>query len=372
MKIGIDARFYNESGVGRYLQNLIKKLSVLDSINEYYIFLLAEDLPQFIAGENFQKVKVDFPWYSFAEQFKFPQLLTKFKLDLVHFPHFNVPIFYQGEFVVTIHDLIHQHHQMKRATTLNPFTFKIKQIGYRKVFEHAVIKSCKIIVPSNSVKQLLVGEWNVNSDKIIVTPEAVDEEIITLSQRVKKLGSEQLINKFKIRKQYLFYVGNAHPHKNVEGLIKAFVKLRQKYPSLSLVLSGGDHYFWERIKKEYSLPGITYTGFINDDELVALYKNAAAFILPSFEEGFGLPILEAMACGCPVVASNVASLPEVGGDAAVYFNPQDLDDMANKISKVLENTELREQLIEKGKKRYKEYSWEKLANQTLEVYSKCG
>lgn len=372
MKIGIDARFFNESGVGRYLRNLIENLKILDKKGEYLIFLLPKDINGFENTKNFQKTEADFKWYGFAEQFKFPNLLKHHQVDLMHFPHFNVPLFYSGKFVVTIHDLIHQHHSMKRSTTLNPFAFKIKQIGYRKVFKNAAQKAEKVLVPSKSVQQLLISEWRVEEEKIIITPEAVDDKIIKLSQAVLKSESQRILNKFNITKPFIFYVGNAHPHKNVEGLIAAFMKLKEKYSSLKLVLSGNDHFFWQRIKNENNSPDIIYTGFISDEKLVALYKQAAVFVLPSFEEGFGIPILEAMACCCPVAASNAASLPEVGGDAAVYFDPGDRGDMCEKIDIVLKSEETRKTLITKGLKKYKEFSWEKLAKQTLEVYRQCG
>lgn len=372
MKIGIDARFYNESGVGRYLRNLIKSLTVLDKRNQYYILLLKKDYNEFKEIKNFKKVLADFKWYGFAEQFNLPKLLKQLNLDLIHFPHFNVPIFYTGKFVVTIHDLIHQHRSLGRATTLNPFTFRIKQIGYRKVFKAAINKSQKILVPSKSVRQLLIDEWNVDRERIIVTPEAVDNYILKIADKMKRSDYAKILNEYKIKQPYLFYVGNAHPHKNVEGLIRAFLKLRQKYSNLKLVLSGYDHYFWQRLKKENQHEGIIYTGFVTDDELVALYKGAKVFVMPSFEEGFGIPILEAMACSCPVASSNTASLPEVGGDACLYFDPAKPDDMIKKISRVLDDEQLRQMLIEKGLKRYKEFSWRKLARETLEVYQQCA
>lgn len=371
MRIGIDARFLNESGVGRYLRNLIYNLRILDKSNEYLIFLLKRDLSDIKESGKFKKVEANFSWYGFAEQFKFPNLLKRHNIDLMHFPHFNIPIFYPGKFVVTIHDLIHQHYSMKRATTLNPFAFKIKQLGYSMVFKNALVKSCKILVPSNYVRKLLETEWGASSDKIVVTAEAVDEQLITMSQAVFESKSQTILNKFNIIKPFLFYVGNAHPHKNIEGLIAAFFNLKKEFPNLKLVLSGNDHFFWKRIKKEYSSPDIIYTGFISDEELVALYKHAEVFVLPSFEEGFGIPILEAMACSCPVTASDAASLPEVGGDAAVYFNPKDISDMSEKISNVLKSKYLRKELISKGTKRVKLFSWKELTRQTLEMYKTC-
>lgn len=377
MKIGIDARFFNESGVGRYLRNLIKNLKIIDSKNEYYIFLLPKDFKNFADEKNFKKVEADFNWYGFAEQFKYPKLLKKYSLDLMHFPHFNVPIFYSGKFLVTIHDLIHQHHQMKRVTALNPFTFKMKQIGYKKVFKHAVNSSCKILVPTNSVKELLKSEWKVDKEKILITSEAVDDGLLLKTKN--KINGEMILKKLGVKKPYIFYVGNAHPHKNIEGLIQAFSKLQQENPALTLVLSGADHYFWERInkfvadaiKKDPLYKNILLTGFVSDEQLIVLYKNAEAFVLPSFEEGFGLPMLEAMALDCPVIASNSTSMPEVGKDAALYFDPVNIDNIADKINLILKNDSLKQKLIAKGRERVKDFSWKKMAEQTMEAYVQC-
>lgn len=361
MKIAIDARMYQQSGIGRYIRNLIEQLQKLDKQNEYLILLSKKDYDNLKFGQNFKKVLADIKWYGAAEQIKIPKILHKLNPDLVHFPHFNVPFLYQGKYIVTIHDLIHQHFQMRRSTRHDPFTYKIKQLGYKTIFKNAVLKAAKILVPSNYVKNLLVKEWRMEEKKIVVTPEAVDDKILTV---VSKMST--------IKSPYLFYVGNAHPHKNVEGLIRAFLKLKQIHKSLKLVLSGGDHYFWQRVKKEFPDKDIIYTGFVTDEELVSLYKNAEAFVMPSFEEGFGIPLLEAMAVGCPVVSSNAGSLSEVGGAAALYFDPKNQADMVSKISKVLDSENLRKDLIKKGQKRVKNFSWEKLAKQTLEVYNQCG
>jgi len=278
-----------------------------------------------------------------------------------------VPVFYRGDFVVTIHDLIHQHFQMRRTTMLNPLFYRIKQLGYQKIFRNAVKKSKKILVPSNYVKELLISEWKVNADKVEVTYEAVDDKILTIVN-IMNHKDDVVLKKFKINTPYMFYVGNAHPHKNVEGLIKVFLTIKKNHPDLELVVAGHDHYFWQRIKKEFQHKDIVYTGYVSDKELVGLYKNARCFIMPSFEEGFGIPLLEAFACSCPVVSSNAGSLPEVGGDACLYFDPKDSSDMVEKISRVLDDENLRQQLTEKGLKRVKLFSWQELAKKTLEVY----
>lgn len=371
MRICIDGRMYNESGIGRYIRNLVSCLKILDQENEYFILHLSKDYDTLVYHNNFYKVLADFRWYGVREQFKLPQLLKLLKPDLVHFPHFNVPIFYDGKFVVTIHDLIHQHFSMERSTTRGPAIYKLKQLGYKKVFNTAISKSLAVLVPSNFVKDELIKDWKVSEDRIVVTYEAVDDKIQRIVETINQGEIANVMKKFRITSPYIYYVGNAHPHKNVEGLIRAFGKLRKKYHNLSLVLSGNDHYFWQRIRKEFSQKGIIYTGYVSDEELVSIYKNARCFVMPSLEEGFGIPLLEAMICGCPVVSSNKGSLPEVGTDTALYFDPLDINDMAGKIAQVLDDKALRQKLVERGLSRCKEFSWEKLAKETLEVYRQC-
>src|SRR5579884_2753134 len=365
MRIGIDARFYSEAGIGRYIRNLIAELSVVDKDNEYFIFLLDKNFDQVKLPKNFKKVRANFKWYGLQEQIKFPQLLTKYNLDLVHFPHFNIPILYRGKFVVTIHDLIHQKFQMRRVTTRDPLTYRLKQIGYKKVFSTALKKSRKVITVSDYVKDELVKKWNVNEDKIVVTKEAAEEKFLDLSKRIKDSEVKETLAKYKIKPPFIYYIGNAHPHKNVEGLIKAFLILRKNYQYLTLVLSGHDHYFWERIKKENQQRDIIYTGYVSDREAICILKSAAVYVQPSFEEGFGIPLLEAFAVGTPVASSKTSSLPEVGGDGAIYFDPKDAQEMAKQLQKLLNDQKLRKTLTEKGRERYQQFSWKKMAKETL-------
>lgn len=371
-KIVIDGRMWEESGVGRYIRNLVGQLQTIDQKNEYYILHLRKAYDTLVYRGNFKKALADFRWYSIEEQLKLPGLLKSLKPDLVHFPHFNVPIRYDGKFVVTIHDLIHQHFSMERSTTHGPAIYKLKQLGYKKVFKTAINKSLAILVPSHFVKGELVKDWKVLENKISVTYEAVDDMLLTIVNKMKMEDIKLVMRKFNIQPPYLFYVGNAHPHKNVEGLIKTFLRLKKEFPQLKLVLAGNDHYFWQRIRKEFQDAGLIFTGLVSDRELVALYKNAKCFVLPSFEEGFGIPVLEAYASFCPVVSSSAGSLPEIGGNACLYFNPRNPSDMVEKISRLLNDEKLCQRLAKRGLSRCKEFSWEKLAEKTLEVYQGSG
>lgn len=372
MRIGIDARLYSESGIGRYIRNLITHLQRLDTSNEYFILLGKKEYQELEFTGNFRKVLADFRWYSLKEQIKLPFILNDLNLDLVHFPHFNIPVIYNGKYIVTIHDLIHQKFSMQRATTHGPLVYFIKQSAYRFIFWLSLIKSKKIITVSNYVKNDLVNSWQVESNKIEVTPEAVEENILDIAKKIKQSEIKDTLEHYKVRQPFIFYIGNAHPHKNIEGLIKTFLNLRKKYQYLQLVLGGHDHYFWQRIKKEYQYQDIVYVGQITDREMVAFYKGAKVYVFPSFEEGFGIPLLEAFSCNTPVASSNKASLTEVGGEAALYFDPNNLEDMEQKIESLLNQEKLRKELITKGEKRYKQFSWDKMAKQTLQLYTKIA
>jgi len=391
MRIGIDARFYGPigKGLGRYTQKLIEGLEEIDKENMYSIFLRKSNWNEYKpARSNFKKVLADYEWYTLEEQIMMPLAIVREKVDLMHFPHFNVPVLWRGRFVVTIHDLILLGFPTRRATTLGPWKYKIKEAGYRIVISQAIKGSQKIITVSNYTKEELIKYFKVTPSKIIVTYEGHD----ILSSRDKnsnfqRLGSiisdkkqneaknKVLFKKYGIIKPYLLYVGNAYPHKNLEGLLYAFKEFKEKKKSDSqLVLVGKEDYFFERLKKEAENMGlikegdVIFTGFITDEELDCLYKGALLYIFPSFYEGFGLPPLEAMTRGIPVVSSYATCLKEVLGEAAYYFNPYKKEDMIKAIEKVIENRQLREKLVRKGLEQVKKFSWKKMARETIEIY----
>jgi len=182
------------------------------------------------------------------------------------------------------------------------------------------------------------------------------------------------LNKYQITKPYLLYVGNAYPHKNLEKLILAFDKITGKHSDLKLVMVGELDYFYKKIKNYVSSfrfqvsRNIVFANFVSDEELAELYKNACLYVFPSLYEGFGLPPLEAMACSLPVVSSNASCLPEILGNAALYFNPKDIDDIVDKIEKVLYYQDIRTRLISVGYQRIKKYNWQNTTKETLRVY----
>lgn len=360
IKIGIDARFFGpkQKGLGRYVQKLVENLEKVNSTNKFVIFLRKENWDEYQpANPNFKKVLADYKWYSIKEQIFMPFKIQKAGIDLMHFPHFNVPIFCFKPFIITIHDLILKKFPTSRASTLSPFLYSLKNLAYKIVIFSAVKRAKKIIVVSNYTKKDILRYFKIKQEKIEVIYEGV-----FLGAAPRVLGTAP--------KEYLLYVGNAYPHKNLERLILAFNKLVKDFQmDLQLILVGEIDYFYKKIQNKFSDPKqIIFTDFVSDKELFALYQNASVYVFPSLCEGFGLPPLEAMAYGIPVVCSSSSCLPEILGKAAVYFNPRNIDDMAEKIRHVLEDKNLQKKLIEQGFKRIKKYNWLKTAQETMDIY----
>lgn len=375
-RIGIDARFYGPigKGLGRYTQEIVDNVIRLDHDNDYVIFLRKENYFDFkITNPRVKKVLTDVRWYSLAEQLLMPIYFWREKLDLIHFPHFNVPIFCLTKFVVTIHDLILISYPTKRATTLSPIVYKIKNLGYYLVIWSALKRAKKIITVSEFTKKGIIEKFKVKSEKIIVTYEGVSETL--QKKEIQSMDDKEVLLGYNIHKPYLLYVGNAYPHKNLESLLKIFTKVSQKFKNLQLVLVGKEDYFYLRLKtlvnnlklNDHS-EVVIFAGYVSDNKLNVFYQNALAYIFSSFFEGFGLPPLEAMGHGLPVVSSNKASMPEVLGNAVLYFDPSDLNDMYQKIEMIVTNETLRNDLRELGYRQVKKYSWKVCVSKTLEIY----
>jgi glycosyltransferase involved in cell wall biosynthesis len=357
--IVIDARELRTSS-GRYVEKLIAYLQDLDKKNSYKLLLKPKDIEGLlITNNNFEKIPCAHKEFSFAEQIDFKKQINDLKPDLVHFTFAQQPVLYSGPKITTFHDL----------TTLrffNPdknfFVFSFKQKVYAWVIRRVARKSKQIIVPSNYVRDDLVDFTRVNEDKVNVTYEAADP-IRDKAEAIKELSGSK----------FIMYIGRPTPHKNLERLIEAHQSLLKDMPRTKLVLAGKEDDNYRRIRRSSEKKGykdIIYTGFLSEGQLRWMYENCQAYVFPSLSEGFGLPGLEAMTHGAPVVSSNATCLPEIYGDAAEYFDPNDVDDMKEAISNVLNDSKLRSQLIYKGTKRAGLYSWGKLANQTLDIYNK--
>jgi len=320
MRIGIDARFFGvrRKGLGRYTQKLVENLELVDEKNEYFIFLRAENFDEYAPrNANFKKVLADYRWYTFKEQLKLPRLLKSYKLDLVHFPHFNVPLFYLGKFVVTVHDLILLRFPTARNTTLHSVFYWFKFLVYRLVINSALRRSSRLITVSKFTKKDILEQYKtLPNEKIIVTYEAA-EKFCMLSPN----KDEEILSRYGIIKPYIMYVGNAYPHKNLENLVYAFRILQKSKPDLQLVFVGKEDYFYNRLKNlvaEQKISRIVFAGYVPDHDLDILFHNTEAYVFPSLYEGFGLPPLEAMAKGAPVVSSDHPCMREILENSA-YF-----------------------------------------------------
>ena len=369
MKIIIDARMYGleHAGIGRYLVNLINQIEKEDKKNKYLILLRKKYFHELnFKNKNSQKVLADYSHYSFQEQILLLVQLIKLKPDLVHFPHFNVPLFYFGKYVVTIHDLIKHESRGMATTTRFSLFYWLKYMVYLSVVWLAVKRAVKIITPSNFWQEELVKRYSLPKNKIVVTYEGVDEKLL---QSKTNLDSKNVLAKYKIKTPFVVYTGSLYPHKNVERLVMAVKKINQ---DLKLVIVCVRNIFYDRflekIKKLQAEKFVNLVGFVPDEDLAALYSQAESFVFPSFWEGFGLPGLEAMALGLPVISSNSSCLPEVYGEAALYFNPLKVEELAEKIKLLRSNQQLREKLVKAGFSQVKKYSWEKMARETLKVY----
>ncbi len=369
MKIGIDARFFGSigKGLGRYTQKLIENLELIDQGNEYIIFLRKENFDEYIPrANNFKKVLADYRWYGISEQIFFPRLLRGYNLDVVHFPHFNVPIFYRRPIIVTIHDLILLHFPTLRGTTLSPLWFKIKFIAYKLTIKSALSRSRAILVVSEFTKKDILQHYNIDKEKIFITYEAANDYCY-----VSNKNDKEILKKYGIIKPYLLYVGNAYPHKNLEFLTSVFSELKKEKSHLNMVLVGKEDYFYSNLKEFVSrkgMRGVFFPGYVSDQDLDVIYRNSELYVFPSLYEGFGLPPLEAMSKGIPVISSDHDCMREILRDSALFFNAKDKNSLSCCIRKVLENDLLKKNLIEKGYNISKLYSWKKMAKETLEIY----
>lgn len=373
MKIAIDARLFGPqgTGIGKYTEKLIENLQKIDKKNTYFIILRKDNWYLFTpTSPNFEKVMVDAPFYSLKEQALLPAALQKIKPDLAHFTNFNVPLLYSGKFVVTIHDIITKEFSGFSTTTRSLPVYLLKRAGLEITLRQTIKKASKIIVPSFFVKRKLAGDFPAAKKKIEVVHEGVESSLVTAGKEDISLGKQkQILLKYGIKKPYVLYVGSYYPHKNIETLLQALKFVDEKY---QLLLVGDRNIFVERTLKIARIlkveNRVIVSGFVTDDELPTLYKEASCFVFPSLSEGFGLPGLESMVFGCPVVASDISTFREIYGEGALYFNPKNPKDIAEKINTLVKNQKIRAKLIETGFEQIEKYSWEKMAKETLKIY----
>jgi glycosyltransferase involved in cell wall biosynthesis len=375
MKIGIDARTLHRSsgGVGTYLKNLLEHLSTLDQENQYVLFF-DENLPQNLdfvdrSSAKFSTRTLRLPigqnlttW----NNLRLPVELWLHPVDLFHFPFYTMPLIKNGKSVVSMHDISYKVHpewfNWKGWLTFRPFSYWAAKIADR------------ILTCSYASKEDILRCYKLPEQKVIVTYYGVSEHFYPISNRAEY---PHILNKYNVQTQgspLLLYVGSITLRKNLVRLIQAFRRLvTEKKTEARLLIVGRTLEPYPDLPsfvKAYDLENkISFLSeSVSEDTLRALYNRADLFVYPSLYEGFGLPPLEAMACGTPVVTSNISSLPEVTGDAAILVNPYNIGELAEALFEGLTNGRLRKALIERGLERIKKFSWRKMAQETLQVY----
>ena len=370
MKIGIDCRLFSSkfTGIGRYTHELVDYYIELNNNlkkpHQIVLFFNNPEYKKYKEVENVTKVLVDAKHYSFAEQTRFLFKLNKEKLDIVHFPHFNVPVLYRRPYVVTIHDLTLNFFPGQKMTKF------YHRLAYNLTIKNATKKAKKIIAISKNTRNDMVDILDVNPEKIEIIYNGIDEKFKFIQDASK---FKKTLKKHKITKQFLLYTGVWRNHKNLPRFLKAFKLLKEKKNlNLQLVITGKEDPHYPEVKKTVKNLKLTedviFPGLVDDKELVHLYNAAFIFVFPSLYEGFGLPPLESMSCGTPVVASNISSIPEVCGEEnAVFFDPYRATDIAEKIYSLYTNTNKQAELVEKGIKHSAKFSWKTTAEKTFKL-----
>jgi glycosyltransferase involved in cell wall biosynthesis len=373
LHIAIDARRIRDFGIGTYIRSLIQALSKIDSTNQYTVVSGPADAGSLSElPENFRTALYARDDHSYLDHVAFPVFLRGLSPDLVHIPLNRVPLFMMKPYVVTIHDMANLLFEDHSSIHMQLRRFR---------FRRGLIRANRVIAVSEATKRDVENVLGVPPDRIRRVYNAPDPGF---SQRASNPGQEQsrILERYQIQYPFLLYAGNIRKHKNVPRLVEAFAVVKNQlashpvYHDLRLVIIGDTISDYPAVRQTVIKSGVEqvvrFLGFVPFETLRCFYESAAAFVFPSRYEGFGLPPLEAMACGTPVVTSNVSSLPEVVGEAAVLVNPENVFDIAHGIRDVLLNEELRARLIRRGREQAARFSWAWTARQVLEIYKEAA
>jgi glycosyltransferase involved in cell wall biosynthesis len=365
VRIAIDARKLRDYGIGTYVRNLLRYLSRIDQTSEYVVLCRDWDLQ--LLNElcpTFRTVPESSPGYSIREQVTVPRDLRRERADLFHAPHYVLPPLTPCKSVVTIHDCIHLRFPQYLPSRLG-YTYA------RGSLWMATHRSNRIMTVSEASKRDILEYFRVPSDKIAVIYNGIDERF---SQVPAEEDVVRVRERYQLDDPFVLYAGNVKPHKNLERLIEAFYMLRRgEFENVKLVIIGDEVSKYAALRhavhRHKLHKHVRFLGFVPHRTLAVLYRLAAVFVFPSLYEGFGLPPLEAMASGTPVITSNVSSLPEVCGDAAFFIDPLQTEAIADAMRRVLTDDALRADLSQRGLERAKHFSWERSITRVREIYT---
>ena len=354
MRIAIDARKLHDFGIGTYIRNLLRGLARLDRQTEYVVLCRSRDAEAVgKLGDNFRGVIENARPYSFGEQVRIPLSLSRQRVHLLHEPHYVLPPATRCRSVVTIHDCIHLMFPQYLPSRLAHAYARVSMWS-------AVHKSSRILTVSEASKRDILRFFDVNPDKVAVIYNAIDERFLAPADEERM---DLIRQRYQLDHPFLLYVGNIKPHKNLERLVDAFGRARARGLSeLRLVIIGDEISKYPPLRQSVHRHRldkyVRFLGFQPYDTLAAFYRLARAFVFPSIYEGFGLPPLEAMACGAPVVTSNISSLPEIAGDAAILVDPYEPQSIAEGITRAVSDESVRADLIQRGFARARDFSWQ--------------
>jgi glycosyltransferase involved in cell wall biosynthesis len=364
MRVAIDARKLHDFGIGTYIRNLLRHLARIDRDSEYVLLCQEPDLGVAAQlGPNFRAVLEPSPNYSFREQFHVPWVLRRERPDVFHAPHYVLPPLTRGRTVVTIHDCIHLMFPQYLPS-------RAAYVYARASMWSAARQAHRILTVSEASKRDIIHFFSVPPEKVVVVYNAIEERFAATPSEE---AIERVRERYQLNHRFVLYVGNIKPHKNLVRLIEAFARLRTRDDDELKLLIIGDEISklpaLRRAVHSHKLhKHVRFLGYLGDETLAILYRLASVFVFPSLYEGFGLPPIEAMASGTPVVTSNVSSLPEVTGDAAVLVDPYNVDSIVEGIARVLADPALAAELRRKGIARARDFSWARSVARTCEVY----
>ncbi|HVL69220.1 MAG TPA: glycosyltransferase family 1 protein [Vicinamibacterales bacterium] len=364
MRIAIDARKLRDYGIGTYIRNLVRHLARLDRTTEYVLIVQPPDI-EIVAelGENFRTVPDWSRAYSIREQLTIPLDLRRERVDLFHAPHYVLPPLTPCKSVVTIHDCIHLRFPQYLPN-------RLAYVYARSSLWVATHRASRVLTVSETSKRDILRYFRVPEGKIDVIYNAIDER---LGEAPTDAEVAQVRERYQLNDPFVLYAGNIKPHKNLERLIEAFNTMRKGgLEHVKLLIIGDEISKYATLRRavhRHKLhKHVRFFGFVPDKTLASLYRLASVFVFPSLYEGFGLPPLEAMAAGTPVITSNVSSLPEVVGDAAILIDPYEPDAIAGAMRRVLTDAPLREDLRRRGLARVREFSWDRSVARVREIY----
>jgi glycosyltransferase involved in cell wall biosynthesis len=364
MRIAIDARKLRDFGIGTYLRNILIELSRLDRETDYVVLCRPDDVESGdVLGRNFRMVPENAGNYSIAEQYRIPLALARERVRLVHEPHYVLPPLVRCRSVVTIHDCIHLMFPQYLPG-------KLAYVYAKGSMWAAAHKADRILTVSEASKRDILRFFDVAPDKVEVIYNAIDERFLSPANTERM---DLVRQRYQLDHPFVLYVGNIKPHKNIERLIDAFGRARSQCGGdLKLVIIGDEISKYpalrQSVHKHKLDKHVRFLGFQPMETLAAVYRLARAFVFPSLYEGFGLPPLEAMACGTPVVTSNVSSLPEIAGGAALLVDPYDANAIAGGIVQAVTDDALRADLIASGLDRARSFSWTQSVRKIHEIY----